>query len=260
MKYFMIANVGTMLESAYARAYPRHMFLMQVYQKAPESYRMTVQHLCEKAGTTVMADNGAHEGIICEDGEYLKFIEETQPQYAVLPDLIGQDWMKSRDRSLQFDAKMLAVAPNTRAIFAGQGRSSEETLIAYRWAMLHLNQEHYLMGLGQAYLRWETPTRKGEAARWELFRNIIEFGYPERPFHILGARWNACDFFSQIPCVQSIDSIKPWKSADCGDRYPARISDSFTEPDFRNELHCGRDMLLNDSVDAFCRAYGCDLD
>ncbi len=257
MKYYMIVNTGTFMKSEYAASYPRHLVLAQVLMK-DAAYTGAVRRAIE-AGTRVILDNGAHEGIDVDINSYLQLAVALEPWCVVLPDLVGRPPGQSRERQMDFYRTIRDRLPGeTQYMYVGQGRTPEEALDDFDWASNTLHPDRFIIGLGQAYLLWRYAFDYGddhEGARAQMIEEV----FSAEPmavyrYHVLGARWAPpVVSFSQYSQVIGIDTIKPCYCAHWGTTYPDMGQDKKIA---RNSRTAVDDISLKANVDAFCKAYG----
>lgn len=262
--YYMIANLGTLLASPTARRYSYHMVLAQPYASSG-AMRSIIEAMISVRGTEFILDNGAHEGEVMDDDEYMQVVKSLKPECVVLPDLIGRPWKESRDRSIDFDDKLRSGLVNSemRRMFVPQGDSKEGILAAVDWACSNLDPDQYTIGLGQSYLTWETETRKDEAARAAMILDIRAQIHPSdlavSRFHLLGGRWSPVHIDMMAPkgslLIVGLDSIKPCTCALNQVLYPERPENNKT--DFLDERIASEHALSHNMYD-FCRLYGLD--
>ncbi len=226
-QYFMILNAGTMLDAHehdnWIMRYKAHLGLSQMLDACNELYA-PYKKIMENGGCVIL-DNGAHEGIDCDTGQYLTTVGRLRPSIVVLPDLIGRPGRESREASLSFARTIRQKFPKMKMMFAPQGQNELDTLSEYEWAMRNLNPEHYIIGFGQAYLVWENDTRKDEDARAELIKQVLARSMGNKhTFHILGGRWIPKDFsyLWTADNFMGLDSIKPCTCTLESLKYPER--------------------------------------
>lgn len=233
-RYYMITNAGTMIHSTELRNYPYHLVLAQMCLANP-LYMNMAKELCMRRGHYVILDNGAHEGQLVGDDDYIDVIREIMPHVAVMPDLIGEHSAASRDRSLEFATRMFsAFGSKVKGMFAGQGSSPEDVINGYEWAYQNLDPSWFAIGFGQSYLQFERPADGfvDEMARSALLlrlRDRLGFKTPEHTGHILGARWvpdsntsGLVDSYAGLN-ICGLDTIKPCKCALDKTLYPVRL-------------------------------------
>ena len=245
MKFYMIANPGTLLKCDYAQRYPKHLVLAhEIYRRA--AYAAAVRRLCiEKE---VILDNGAYEGIVISPEVYGEMAENLQPWCTVLPDLIGQPSIESRKRSMEFAESHGGLK---RLMYVPQGRCPEEVLDEYDWAIENLDSGRFIIGFGKAYELWGN----GETAR---IRMVSEVFLHEKAktfsYHILGARWKGTHVFTSHwgEYIIGIDSSKPCFCALHRSIYPMHINVESAE----HSPRCADTDLLVKSVKNICAEYG----
>lgn len=259
-EYHMIVNAGTFLNCAYARAYPRHLFLAQMIA-ADHYYEAVVTDYCREHTDTIL-DNGAHEGLDFDVATYLEIAASVMPGMVVLPDLIGQHHADSRKHSMASACSLMQRLHTRcpRMMYAPQGQNEDEILQEYAWAQTELDPQIYTIGFGQSYLAFEREGLTDEEARGYLMRQVLA-GQPENAqcrYHVLGARWSPENFrpLYKSYSFTGLDTIKPCTVSLNGDGvslYPCKPQ--------RNKLdlmdpRIADGIRLRDNVMALCSAYG----
>lgn len=266
--YWMICNVGTLMRNTYARHYPRHLVLAQLWRDSIP-YRDAISSMQRSHGTEIILDNGAHEGELVTDDCYLEVIQELNPNIIVLPDLIGQSGSISIERSLEFCQKL-----DKRGFYGPgglmipcQGLTPPNVVDAYSHAMATLDPKRFIIGFGQSYKVFEeSPEVRGlnvqeEDARFKLMKRVLQhYKAPEFRFHILGGRWKASRKFVEtvwrndeyIIRFTGLDSIKPCTCSLNEIMYPNRP----ISPVDRRSMNSATIHKLVYNVAAFCDAYG----
>lgn len=221
----MIVNAGTMMKSTFARAYPRHLILHDVYQKSAD-YRASIHDMRVRCKTRIILDNGAHEGIYPPLNEYLATAVELQPDVVVLTDIVGVKSNESQHRAMEFAGMIEKRFPKMQMMYAPQGETQDQILADYEWSINTLDPDRYIIGFGQSYLKWEDRQRGiiDEIARLEMVQSVMSLPNAARmTYHILGARWRPTGAFNVwSDVIVGLDTIKPCTCALEKVMYPRR--------------------------------------
>lgn len=263
--YYMILNVGMMVQRPALHFYPYHMILAQQYAKGGEEYRSAVKTLSYGANSVpnrqLILDNGAHEGIDIDSESYKEIIEELRPDVVVLPDLVGRPAEESFKVSQRFSHWVMSHYPHMKTMFAGQGQNQDEILEIYGDAFAEWDPARCIIGFGQAYLTWEDP-KKGltqEKARITMIQDIVSYEgakhLQNHQFHILGGRWGpqSLAWFRDKLNITGLDTVKPLTSCLSKMQYP-----HYAEGHQKTDLlgtELVTDLELKASVDELVDAY-----
>jgi hypothetical protein len=227
--YYMIANIGTLVQSKMVQRYPYHLFLAQLYIES-EDYRSTIKRMRIEYGTRVILDNGAHEGEIIEPDLYAEVLQDMLcpdlPMTVVLPDLIGFNAIRSRVRGMVFMERFERF-PELTFMYVPQGEHQEDIVREFYLAQERLDPNRCILGFGQSYLKWEDQYVRDEDARFQLVRRVVEGGRHPVPYHILGARWRPrrwdwLDGYRNEIKVLGLDTVKPITCALGHTMYPSK--------------------------------------
>jgi len=241
MDFFMIPTNRMIRESHFTLMWKTQLWLAQCLMEDD----VTLEH-AEKlitTGTKVILDNGAYEGALCDSDAYLSLIACLHPWCIVLPDLINTPPKISRVASLDFMARLKSIKFKGRMMYVPQGRTKEEVLGEFRWAID--SGVKWVYGLGKCYLHWGPD----EEAREEFLKDVLAISRAkECEFHILGARQTPTRVFSERGCVIGIDTLKPVRKAYTRMGYKGRLNHATAES--ISDAYIGEEVLN------FIRAYG----
>lgn len=244
MNFYLITNIGTFMGEERIRQLPYHLVLAQVLE-TDSTYYGCVLKVCRER--EVILDNGAYEGIVFSPDKYLEMALDLKPWCVVLPDLVGEDAKLTRKLSIDFSLKL---PEDQQVMYVPQGRTPEEVLDEYDWAVEHMNPDLTILGIGKSYLLWG----EGEDARSEMLDEIAmtEPACDSR-YHILGARWVPTKTFAEtyIPVI-GIDTMKPCACALAGIVYPDEPTEKISH--LSPEVASWELLCMNTA--AFCTAYG----
>lgn len=261
--YFMITNLGTFLRSEYARAYPRHLILLQQVCAGGTAFLQRLQDMRERTRPSIILDNGLAEGLTADEDVYIAAVKATRPTCVVLPDLLGVPANVSREHSLRFADRLRKecndlLSGGMRMMFVPQGTSTHDNLACYAWALQRLDPASFTIGVGLSWKLWQqqhpalSPT--SEDSRVLMFTEIMGMPSASRHrFHILGARWDATKVYAQYSNVIGLDSVKPCTCAMAGVIYPAKPLKCKTAHE--DTTSCCDDQLLASNVEAFAAAF-----
>ena len=164
LAYYLITNIGTMLHNPTAQAYPRHLFLTQMFDR--DTRLMNVARHVRKTSRIIL-DNGEYEGMSVSPNQYRDTIRELMPHVVVLPDMFQGDAEKSRQMSINFweglQNRMGAKAARITPMYVPQGRTKEENFQAFEWAIKYLPPHKFIIGFGKSYLLWRKSIEIGRA-------------------------------------------------------------------------------------------------
>jgi hypothetical protein len=280
MDFHVILNIGS-LAQINVSMYRYHLMLAQVLLSNSTALNDAI-HIREHVSIqSLILDNGAHEGELVTDSDYIRIVKELDPTMVVLPDLIGQSSEESAARTVAFYKRLRENDYTKRVMLVGQGTDLQDTIECYRqlleWVTLLPEDQQRLVtfGYGQAYAHvaktiydmikhfvggpyWApSPSQEfAEMARRFMIARIFE----EVPYirnwqaHLLGARWAA--FTDPLPCnFVSFDSYKPTSAAMYNKTYP--YPPERAEQRVRNDLdeRCVLQNALKDGVNNILQLY-----
>ena len=249
MKYYMIANVGTYLNSHYSLNFPQHLFLVQQF-KTPGMFG--VAHQIKANGGEIILDNGAYESIDLDLQFYGEVIREIQPDWIVLPDKPFSSAEESRAISLFFlkqlqDREITNDHYDPKYIYVPQGQCIDEVISEFVQCSHRFKSEYFRLAFGLAYKLWDS--------RMDMVVEVLDADiHPDTHFHLLGARWDPVPF-GGINKIKGIDTIKPLRSAVTGADYPiygAKI-------DHQDPVINPIEEVYKDSIAKFCEYYGAEI-
>ncbi|MEK0325649.1 MAG: hypothetical protein QQN63_08090 [Nitrosopumilus sp.] len=254
--FYLITNVGTLQGSVWARHFPRHLFLAQVYAGADELYRATVRRIIRRKNTRTIMDNGAFEGHVTDLREYAKIIAATRPDIVVLPDVL-EDRMGTISRSEAY-LKLASWQPK-HYMYVPQGDGIADTLKAYDTAFQELDPGRFIIGIGKSYYHWcgDETERAYESGRVQMVRDIFHITDSNRHrFHLLGGRCNPTQQFTVwTDRFIGLDAYDPCACTLQDSVYPT--FDPSRKVNHLSDLEApGGCLALERNVSLFCNYYG----
>ena len=171
------------------------------------SYAMKIQ----QANKPLMLDNGAWEfGKSMNVKQYVKILDELQPEYAVIPDAYKNRKL-TEDLTLEFFMEYLQRdLPKTRLMFAPQGETVDELIYCYNEVMTQFASHINIIAI---------PKHVGELLNRIAFTDIL-YDSAVEPFHdvhFLGYwNWEELRFSPKVGSrwvLHSIDTKAPVKYA-----------------------------------------------
>lgn len=263
LDYVMIANIGTLQRSHLAHAYTRHLMLAQFAAPSCPYHQCYSDLIREfvRMGHHVILDNGAFEGQLVPDEQYLNIIKLTKPTAVVLPDIVGASNIDSRKRSLLFALRLLStdLNNNMQLMYIPQGLDEAQIMSEYQWALAYFDPARYIIGFGLSYRRFarsEQDRLWNENARENLVLRVSGLpGFSQFRFHIFGARWEPTRTYAAMPEIIGIDSIKPCTCA-YHHRWPLDLHER-PEDIPRDLTDAVSDGAWRYYLALFCEGYGC---
>lgn len=267
MRFYLMTNIATLKAHQWVQKYKYHMVLAQVL-KQDSKYFTLVQDMINH-DVSVILDNGAHEGVVCNLPEYYAIVQQLKPQCVVLPDLIGAHAIESRTRSLIFyDWLFHQNWPTPLIMYVPQGLCQREVVDEFLWSVGYFSKQpiNFYIGVGDAYKFCYTNDDKDFAIEPEIIKvrlveNMLSECYPgsQPQIHILGGRAVASIFYSTQANIGSIDSVDPCRCALNDQTYPVKETEyeRSVRPSFDFADQRVADLpLLKESIKKFCAAYG----
>lgn len=260
-KFWPIFNLGTLIGNPYAAMVGNQLVLAQHYIYN-HRYQQAILNIKHWNGTRFILDNGAHENERVDNDDYLQVVLRLNPWAFVLPDIVLGSAVESRILGFEFLTKVrevwAGVDEEAMFFYAPQGRTPEETLQEYQWAIETLNPRRYIVCFGQSYLAWleDASEKDVELRREQLFTEVMEIkGSENFMYHILGGRWKPTAMYGNHPRVVGLDSIKPCRCALEDKVYPAKAQ-CFTY--ILSDERTAVDTLAH-NIAEFCNLYALEL-
>lgn len=263
--FYMIPDAGSFLRSPWVQGYPFQLLLWQQFAAQSSVDRARMIWIAQSTRDRVQCrilDNGAHEDLQCPAGDYLMLALAVKPDILVLPDTVGDENTKSRERSLSFVDKLNLNGYKGRFMYAAQGASYGQVLEEYAWALDNLDPVQFVIGFGQSYLTLvkDVGDKDKERTRLPLIDRVLN--HPNSrwfEFHILGGRWHPVNIGHRYPSskILGVDSIKPFKCAAGLTMYPQQGTTWLKPEDQREDQIPLGQVYLN--MAAFGDAYGLNV-
>jgi len=213
-----------------------HLYLKNV------DYKQQIDFL-KKSGRPLMLDNGAWEfGSSMPPRDYLKIIQELEPNYAVIPD-VYMNTIQSEKMTMDF-MEMYNEDIDTELMFVPQGNNAEEVIESYNSMVDKMGMFFDVLAVAKHIGSWANRVSFTD----ELMSQIYE---PVKNVHFLGF-WN-WDELEQPKYgdweLQSIDTKYPVKSA-YGEKFNSQLdyynTDKVLDLDaFQVEVASFQDDLVN---------------
>lgn len=230
MKFHIIANAGSLLGHQAIRSYPWHLTLPQICHAHPDVVPTLAQ--MSREGVRIILDNGAYEGQVFNEDEFLRLVSQIDPAVIVLPDRPESVFDHSLKVSMTFYDRVRALCPNpnTKYMFCPQGCDKMDVLDGtvrfIRNTAARRETDRFILGLGLCARHWEVKTDAGsnaELGRLQMISALTsaaKSGINSMEIHILGARRQGSSAYNVYPTVSGVDTSKPMRCALAGVVFP----------------------------------------
>lgn len=170
------------------------------------------------AGDHLILDNGTYENSRpMDDAQMVNFAETLQPQVLVLPDLLGQPWLKTTSAALRFlddhGDRLAKHAPRTEFMFVPQATNEDDWFRSFTTVLHDGRQGHKVtwIGIGRYVCSWQNyESHRGRAL---LAKQVRSFA-PHVKIHALGMNNGDTEELKHLAeaGVTSVDSSSPvWR-------------------------------------------------